>query len=350
MGKPLVSICCLTYNHEKYLRDCLEGFMSQKTDFPFEVLIHDDASTDHTADIIREYEAKYPEVIKPIYQTENQHSKGVRISATYNYPRAQGEYIAICEGDDFWNSPDKLQKQIDVFRSRPELAMVYCDYNIRDEIAVRQIPSVVELQSPPEIRERAGHLTVEDVVCGRCRIATGGVVCRRRVFLEPVIPPETCRGISLGDLFYKIDSAIYGGIGYVPEALTTYRMVSGSATHTGNVGKALKFEWDALWIREFYCDHCKLPERVLKEIVSAALGRMSRLVLLRYSPDDVRKIKNQADKYGINFSASQKFMLYCGRSRILGGMIRGSIASLKWLREQKRKYKSRKGARHRDVR
>ena len=65
--KPLVSVCCLAYNHAPYIRDCLEGFLMQQTDFPFEVLIHDDASTDGTADIIREYEAKYPEIIKPIY-------------------------------------------------------------------------------------------------------------------------------------------------------------------------------------------------------------------------------------------------------------------------------------------
>ena len=109
----LVSICCITYNHEKYIRDAIEGFLMQKTDFPFEVLIHDDASTDGTADIIREYETKYPDIIKPIYQTENQYSKGIKISATYNYPRAKGKYIALCEGDDYWIDPYKLQKQVD---------------------------------------------------------------------------------------------------------------------------------------------------------------------------------------------------------------------------------------------
>ena len=80
MTEPLVSICCLCYNHEPYIRECLEGFMMQKTNFAFEVLIHDDASTDKSAEIIREYEAKYPDIIKPIYQTENQYSKGVGVT------------------------------------------------------------------------------------------------------------------------------------------------------------------------------------------------------------------------------------------------------------------------------
>ena len=97
---PLVSVCTLAYNHEPYIRECLDGILMQKTNFAFELLIHDDASTDGTADIIREYETKYPDIIKPIYQTENQYRKRIRINSTYNFPRAKGKYIALCEGDD----------------------------------------------------------------------------------------------------------------------------------------------------------------------------------------------------------------------------------------------------------
>jgi len=111
-NKPLVSICCLAYNHAPFIRQCLDGFIMQKTNFPIEVLIHDDASTDGTADIIREYEKKYPNIIKPIYQTENQYSKGVKISITYNFPRVQGRYIAMCEGDDYWTDDCYLKNGI----------------------------------------------------------------------------------------------------------------------------------------------------------------------------------------------------------------------------------------------
>lgn len=120
---PLVSISCLAYNHGKFIRDCLNGFLMQKTDFPFEVLIHDDASQDDTADIIREYESKYPDIIKPIYQTENQYSKGNSISRKIQYPRAKGKYIAICEGDDYWTDPLKLQKQVDFLESHPDYSI-----------------------------------------------------------------------------------------------------------------------------------------------------------------------------------------------------------------------------------
>jgi glycosyltransferase involved in cell wall biosynthesis len=124
-NEPLVSVCCITYNHEKYIREAIEGFLMQETSFPIEILIHDDASTDKTADIIREYEAKYPNIIKPIYQTENQYSKGVGISATYQWPRAKGKYIALCEGDDYWTDPYKLQKQVDFLEANPEYGICF---------------------------------------------------------------------------------------------------------------------------------------------------------------------------------------------------------------------------------
>lgn len=127
--KIMVSICCLVYNHEKYLRQCLDGFIMQKTNFKYEVLIHDDASTDASADIIREYEQKYPDIIKPIYQTENQYSKGVKISWELQYPRAKGKYIALCEGDDFWSDENKLQTQFDVMENNADCSM--CVHKVR---------------------------------------------------------------------------------------------------------------------------------------------------------------------------------------------------------------------------
>ena len=123
---PLVSISCITYNHEPYIAQALNGFLMQKTSFPFEVLIHDDASTDRTADILREYEKKFPNLIKPIYQKENQYSKGfTSVSATWNFPRAQGKYIALCEGDDYWIDENKLQMQVDFLEKNPEYGLTY---------------------------------------------------------------------------------------------------------------------------------------------------------------------------------------------------------------------------------
>ncbi len=109
----MVSICCLTYNHGKYIRKALESFVNQITNFKYEILIHDDCSTDNTVEIIKEFEERYPELIKPIYQEENQHSKGICITYTYQFPRVKGKYIAMCEGDDYWTDSNKLQLQFE---------------------------------------------------------------------------------------------------------------------------------------------------------------------------------------------------------------------------------------------
>ena len=123
MSDVLVSISCVVYNHAPYLRRCLDSLVNQKTNFNYEILIHDDASTDGSAEIIREYEEKYPHLIKAICQTENQHSKGVKIYFTYQHPRAAGKYFAMCEGDDYWCDEHKLQRQVDAMEQHPECTL-----------------------------------------------------------------------------------------------------------------------------------------------------------------------------------------------------------------------------------
>jgi glycosyltransferase involved in cell wall biosynthesis len=116
---PLVSVSVTTYNHEKYIRQCLDSILMQDVNFPYEILVHDDASLDGTTDIIREYETNYPGIIKPIYQTENQYSQGKHVSK-FNFDRARGRYLAFCEGDDYWTDPGKLQKQVIFLERNPE--------------------------------------------------------------------------------------------------------------------------------------------------------------------------------------------------------------------------------------
>jgi len=115
----------MTYNHEKYIADAIESFLMQKTDFAYEIIIHDDASTDNTAKIIREYEMKYPEIIKPIYQKENQYSKKVNIEYNFIGPKVRGKYVATCEGDDYWTDPEKLQKQVNFLEKHEDFILCF---------------------------------------------------------------------------------------------------------------------------------------------------------------------------------------------------------------------------------
>lgn len=120
----LVTIRCITYNHVNFIRDAIEGFLMQETTFPVEILIHDDASTDGTADIVRDYEARYPRLIRAIYQTTNQFSQGKRVS-DYLQEIQKGKYIALCEGDDYWVDKNKLQKQAEFLEYNPDVAITY---------------------------------------------------------------------------------------------------------------------------------------------------------------------------------------------------------------------------------
>lgn len=127
-GAPvLATVCCTTYNHEKFVRDAIESFLTQETDFPFEIIVHDDASTDGTAEIIREYADRYPRLIRPIIQAENQYSKGGLINPRFVFPKARGKYLALCEGDDYWTDARKLQKQVTFLENNPEYVITYSD-------------------------------------------------------------------------------------------------------------------------------------------------------------------------------------------------------------------------------
>ena len=132
-AEPLVSISCITYNHAPYIRQCLDGFLMQQTNFAYEVLIHDDCSTDGTTEIIKEYETRYPDIVKPMYEVENQYQQGKPSgSAVWNFPRARGKYMALCEGDDFWIDPLKLQKEVDVLENDSNVMLVHTGFKTVD--------------------------------------------------------------------------------------------------------------------------------------------------------------------------------------------------------------------------
>lgn len=117
-----VSVSVTTYNQEKYIKQTLDSILMQQTDFDYEILINDDASSDQSTAIIEKYKQTYPDKIKPIYQTENQYTQGKEVHYTFNYTRAQGKYIAYCDGDDYWTDPTKLQKQFDFMELHPEVS------------------------------------------------------------------------------------------------------------------------------------------------------------------------------------------------------------------------------------
>lgn len=218
MSKPKVSILCITYNHAKYIRDALDGFVMQKTTFPFEVLIHDDASTDGTADIIREYEKKYPDIIKPIYQTENKWSKGVKIAQDFLWPNIQGEYVAINEGDDYWTDENKLQKQVDFLESHPDYAV--CFHPVQVIWEDNRMPAYIFPKLSIRFHKRT--LTVQDLLRHNF-IQTNSVMYRWHDITKEW---PKCSFIP-GDYMMHLFQAQYGKIGFLPHIMSVYRRNAG---------------------------------------------------------------------------------------------------------------------------
>lgn len=128
----MVSICCAAYQQQSTLDQTLSSFLAQKTQFPFEILVHDDASSDRTPAIIRDFASRYPEIVKPILQTENQYSQGVPINETFNFPRVQGKYIALCEGDDYWRDETKLERQVAYMEAHPDCTFCFTNGIVHD--------------------------------------------------------------------------------------------------------------------------------------------------------------------------------------------------------------------------
>ncbi len=237
---PLVSICCIAYNQEAYLQSCLEGFLAQECTFDFEVLIHDDASTDRSAEIIRTYAARYPEIIKPIFQTENQYRQGVKINATFNFPRVQGRYVALCEGDDYWSDPKKLQKQVDFLETHPECGMVYTDIDFWEEATGKISPKIFASGRVRRSQSFTQHLRT-----------AGFIAPCSWLFRREYLPNESHHYVD-GTFPLALDIWAQSEVGFIPDSTTVYRVLRESASHTYSLEKRHRFRRGILQIQQDY--------------------------------------------------------------------------------------------------
>lgn len=226
----MASINCVTYNHKNYIGQALESFLMQKTNFAFEILVHDDASTDGTGEIIREYAKRYPDKIKPLIQTENQYSQGIdNISGAFNFPRARGKYIFMCDGDDYFNSPDKLQKQVDYMEANPGCTL--CIHSAAIELAGN-----LRALAPKQMRPYCGNriISAEEIVD-----KPSGYAMSSMAFPASLVKklPDYYVDCPVGDTPIQLMAAAKGYGYYMDEPMSVYRVgVSGSWTAEGKTG------------------------------------------------------------------------------------------------------------------
>ncbi len=292
---PLVSVSVITYNHEKYIRQCLDGILMQDVNFPYEILVHDDASPDGTADIIREYEMKYPGIIKPIYQTENQYSQGKTVSK-FNWDRARGKYLAFCEGDDYWTDPGKLQKQVDFLETHPEY--------IATAHRVKAINEHGEALDIPGFTDVVEHVfTIDEYVRHPLPSQLASLVMRN-VFLTlgPYILDlfYSCR--ANGDERLSLLLVMVGDVYCFSEDMAVYRRIvsEGTSWNARTHGKNMAYsEYKQRLALRGFADEVfglKLPASILYNVLLSALVEVVRnpnLTNLRIFFDIAQDVPNK---------------------------------------------------------
>ncbi|MAD43069.1 MAG: glycosyl transferase family 2 [Arcobacter sp.] len=233
LSNPKVSICCITFMHENYISQALDSFLMQETSFPFEIIVRDDGSSDKTAEIIRQYQKKYSKIIKPILEPENTYSKGIRATPAV-FKKAIGEYIALCEGDDYWTDKDKLQIQVNFLDNNKEYNGSFHDsLNMYDDESKNDL--------------RIGNRDIdEDVDTASLiyenNIATASLIFRNNLGELPKYYQETKKG----DYAVAVRVSEFGKLKYIPRAMSIYRI------HEGGIWSLKKQEFHELEAIKFY--------------------------------------------------------------------------------------------------
>lgn len=229
--KPKVSILCVTFNQSKFIKQTLDGFLRQKTNFPFEIIIHDDASTDGTTEIVRSYVKKYPDIIKPTYEKENQYSqRNFEFIKDMYVTHAQGQYIATCEGDDYWTDANKLQMQVDFLDKNLDFAVCFHPTRVVFENSDEK-DSIF-----PKVRN-TDQFTVENLIITNF-MQTSSVLYRKKKDYKDMFADA-----MPGDWYTHLYHAQQGKIGFINKVMSVYRR------HDGGVWWTAHNKKDEFWIR-----------------------------------------------------------------------------------------------------
>ena len=275
-----VSVIVPTYNHEPYIRQCLDSLVNQETSFPYEILVGEDDSRDGTREICKEYAAKYPDKIR-LFLNDRQNVVYIHGFPTgrWNFinllRHARGEYVAFCDGDDFWNVPHKLQKQVDYLETRPDFGMVHTRAHLWFEETKHHIADFHQFKHLKVYEGRVFDSLIENSF-----IVTATVLMRKR-FIDELLawkPFDPYRYMLL-DYAIKLYTAYHSQIGFIPEVMATHRILRESASNSKNIYKKIYYYQSQYEMIQFFCHHLQCRNASLKR----AQKRFAQLLLKRYA-------------------------------------------------------------------
>lgn len=310
MTEPLVSVKMITYNHAPFITQAIEGVLQQKTTFPFELVIGEDCSTDGTREIVFEYQKKYPYIIRVISSDKN---VGMKNNGLRVIKACCGKYLAFCEGDDYWQSPYKLQKQVDYLERHPECGLVFTDWDIylhRAKKIVKKFNYGRGFRSPM-------HLTIEQIIGKEGAAVTTCTVMTRRNLVEQVIDGDPYlhqnEKFLMGDLQLFAELALISKVTYYPESLSTYRIHGESASRSKDINRVARFEKNAFEMKYYLCDKHRLSKSIRRKVeldwcrVFLFVAFTDRSAALA---EEVRKKKTFTFKEWLLYYGAKNSMLY----------------------------------------
>jgi glycosyltransferase involved in cell wall biosynthesis len=262
MKEPLVSVMMITYNQAPFIAKAIQGVLQQKVNFPFELVIGEDCSTDGTRKIVLEYQKKFPDIIRVITSDKN---VGGKKNVHRTGKACRGKYIAWCEGDDYWHHPCKLQKQTDYLESHPECGLVYSSYDVYHVRAKKLIKDFIKYRK----WEMPQNLSLSDIVEGKDEKGVGILTCTvmvRKTLRDRIREADPYlyqnEKFLMGDTQLWAEIATMADLHYIPESLATHNIMDESLTRSKDIKKILRFGISRAELGIYLCNKYDLPSSI----------------------------------------------------------------------------------------
>lgn len=286
---PLVSVKMTTYNHEPYIAQAIEGVVKQKTIFPIELIIGEDCSADGTMGIVLKYQKKYPDIIRVITSDRN---VGMKENSYRTMKACRGKYIAFCEGDDYWHNPEKLQKQVDYMETNPECGMIFADCNV---YYTRSQKTISNFNANKGFLSTT-NLNIEQILWGGLVKFTCTILARKNI-VEDVVEADFYlhrdRVFLMGDEQLAAEVSLKSKVVYIPECLSTYRVLDESASKSKDPKRVFRFNISAAEMRLYICNKHNISENYRKRTELDWCRNSLRLAFFEKNIDLAMEVKKK---------------------------------------------------------
>lgn len=299
MNAPLVSVKMITFNHAPFIARAIEGVLKQKTNFPFELVIGEDCSTDGTREIAFCYRDKYPDIIRIVTSDQN---VGMKKNGYRTTKACKGKYIAFCEGDDFWHHPEKMQKEADYLEANPDCGMVYSSYDIYHPESKKMIYDFIKHRNW-QIPERwdIENFVGSDIGSGRtiltCTVMARLALVNKIIKADPYLHQNS--KFRLGDAQLWAEIIVQSRIHFIPESLATHIITSESATRSKDPKKMALFPVSAAELYLALCEKYHLSSTIYNKHINYWCKSALRLAFFSQDKNLAYKVREIKGAFSI---------------------------------------------------